>query len=233
MVKRKKFEIMRWCPYCKKETLTASYKDQYGYYYTCSVCHNRTSNPVHPQATESLKRYKDDLKAGHKDAAEYWRGQASAYFTANPSDYRIKKMKGSHGFSEYQILKGSGPFPEYVASFGTKEEALKKLRELRKKEAAENPILESIGAGLGLGTGFAIASKAVGKVWKNPISEEAKMLKGLVTESDMRALRPALGKERVGKVLSDICRRRGLRNTLLVHSALIELTHYKLPVRTA
>ena len=39
---------------------------------------------VHPEAIESLKRYKDDLKAGHKDAAEYWRGQAGAYFTANP-----------------------------------------------------------------------------------------------------------------------------------------------------
>ena len=39
---------------------------------------------VHPEAAESLKRYKDDLKAGHLDAAEYWRGQAGAYFTANP-----------------------------------------------------------------------------------------------------------------------------------------------------
>jgi len=42
-------------------------------------------NPrIHPEAIESLKRYKDDLKAGHKDAAEYWRGQAGAYFTVNP-----------------------------------------------------------------------------------------------------------------------------------------------------
>jgi len=39
---------------------------------------------VHPEAVESLKRYKDDLKAGHSAAAEYWRGQAGAYFTANP-----------------------------------------------------------------------------------------------------------------------------------------------------
>lgn len=39
---------------------------------------------VHPEAIESLNRYKDDLKAGHKAAAEYWRGQAGAYFTANP-----------------------------------------------------------------------------------------------------------------------------------------------------
>ncbi len=48
----------------------------------------RVFNPmtnVHPEALESLKRYKDDLKAGHRDAAEYWRGQAGAYFTANPN----------------------------------------------------------------------------------------------------------------------------------------------------
>jgi len=45
----------------------------------------RRKNPIHPQALESLKRYKADLKAGHRKAAEYWRGQAAAYFTANPS----------------------------------------------------------------------------------------------------------------------------------------------------
>ena len=41
---------------------------------------------VHPEALESLKRYKEDLKAGHKGGAEYWRGSAAAYFTANPLD---------------------------------------------------------------------------------------------------------------------------------------------------
>jgi len=92
-----------------------------------------------------------------------------------------------------------------------------------------NPILETIGSGLGLGAGFAVAHKVIDKVWKNPISETAKMLKLNITESDMKMLRPALGTEKVGEVLRDICRRRGLRNTLLVHSALIELTHYKLP----
>jgi len=40
--------------------------------------------PDMKQALEMRTRYKDDLKAGHKDAAEYWRGQASAYFTGNP-----------------------------------------------------------------------------------------------------------------------------------------------------
>ena len=42
-------------------------------------------NPkVRAEALEARKRYSDDLKAGHKDAAEYWKGQAGAYFTANP-----------------------------------------------------------------------------------------------------------------------------------------------------
>jgi hypothetical protein len=44
-------------------------------------------NPkVRAEALEARKRYSDDLKAGHKDAAEYWRGQAGAYFTANPKE---------------------------------------------------------------------------------------------------------------------------------------------------
>ena len=44
----------------------------------------KLDNPIHPQALESLKRYKEDLKAGHKGGAEFWRGSAGAYFTANP-----------------------------------------------------------------------------------------------------------------------------------------------------
>ena len=105
-----------------------------------SVTHAPEFNPqakVHPQALESLKRYKDDLKAGHVDAAEYWRGQAGAYFTANPSDYHVKKVKGSHGISSYYIVKGSGPHATYITSFSTKEEALRELRELKRKETEE------------------------------------------------------------------------------------------------
>lgn len=37
------------------------------------------------KALSMRSRYKEDLAAGHKDAAEYWRGQASAYFTGNPT----------------------------------------------------------------------------------------------------------------------------------------------------
>lgn len=39
--------------------------------------------PIHPQALVDRERYFDDLRAGHTDAAEYWRGSAGAYFTAN------------------------------------------------------------------------------------------------------------------------------------------------------
>ncbi len=35
-------------------------------------------------AKEMRTRYHDDLKAGHHDASEYWRGQAAALFTDNP-----------------------------------------------------------------------------------------------------------------------------------------------------
>ena len=35
-------------------------------------------------ALKMRDRYKDDVKAGHTGATEYWRGQAAAYFTGNP-----------------------------------------------------------------------------------------------------------------------------------------------------
>ena len=102
-----------------------------------------------------------------------------------------------------------------------------------------NPLLETLGAsaitGLGLGAGFVGAKKVLDKVWKNPklpMSEMARMLKGMVTESDMGQLRPVLGTDKVIAVLEDIARRRSLRTTLPVYSALIELTGHKLPART-
>lgn len=45
---------------------------------------DRRRNPrpeVHPLAYEARRRYREDLMAGHGDAAEYWRGQAGAFFT--------------------------------------------------------------------------------------------------------------------------------------------------------
>lgn len=40
---------------------------------------------VHPLAIEARNRYLEDNKAGHSAAAEYWRGQAGAFFTGNPA----------------------------------------------------------------------------------------------------------------------------------------------------
>ena len=105
---------------------------------------------VHPEAIESLKRYKDDLKAGHKDAAEYWRGQAGAYFTANSSDYHIKKTYARSGRISYEVTKGK-LFPVMVGEFNTRGEARKKIAELERKENEEyeehftaNPLLETV-----------------------------------------------------------------------------------------
>jgi len=39
---------------------------------------------VDPLAFEMRDRYRDDVRAGHSGATEYWRGQAAAYFTGNP-----------------------------------------------------------------------------------------------------------------------------------------------------
>ena len=38
---------------------------------------------VHPLAYEARDRYRADMHAGHDEAAEYWRGQAGAFFTGN------------------------------------------------------------------------------------------------------------------------------------------------------
>lgn len=45
----------------------------------------RKGHEVHPLAFEARDRYLADLhEPGHEDAAEYWRGQAGAFFTGNP-----------------------------------------------------------------------------------------------------------------------------------------------------
>jgi hypothetical protein len=49
---------------------------------------------VHPLAIEARKRYRDDLKAGHTAATEYWRGQAGAFFTGNPLDSHNPYVSG-------------------------------------------------------------------------------------------------------------------------------------------
>ncbi len=55
------------------------------------------------------------------------------------------------------------------------------------------------------------------------LSEEAKMLSALVHQRELNQLKRVVGTPRVGEVLRKICRRAGLQNNLIVHSALIEL----------
>jgi len=43
-----------------------------------------SNNPISPQALEYRRMYKDDLKAGHTKAADFWQGAACAAFTGNP-----------------------------------------------------------------------------------------------------------------------------------------------------
>jgi len=49
---------------------------------------------VNSLAYEMRQRYIDDKAAGHLDAAEYWRGQAAAYFTGNPSPWMDLDIEG-------------------------------------------------------------------------------------------------------------------------------------------
>lgn len=47
-------------------------------------------NPyVDPLAFEARERYREDLEAGHLGAAEYWRGQAGAFFTGGKAPKRV------------------------------------------------------------------------------------------------------------------------------------------------
>lgn len=103
---------------------------------------------VHPQALESLKRYKGDVKAGHKDAAEYWRGQAGAYFTANP-----RYMCPLCG----KVFKTEGTYRRHATKFC-------KGKSSRKR----NPVLESLVSGAAIGIGFAAGGKIMDKIAKNP-----------------------------------------------------------------
>lgn len=50
-----------------------------------AIVGNPPPRRVHPLAYEARARYREDLGAGHDAAAEYWRGQAGAFFTENPS----------------------------------------------------------------------------------------------------------------------------------------------------
>jgi len=87
--------------------------------------------------SKDLIAFKDPVAAGRKyKAGEYWGGKKNP----GSSKYHIRKRSDPASGSWYEIVKGSGPFPEYVISYVTKEEALKKVKELRAEEKIENPI---------------------------------------------------------------------------------------------
>ncbi|MDP2952105.1 MAG: hypothetical protein Q8O76_02150, partial [Chloroflexota bacterium] len=81
-------------------------------------------NPNLALAKDMRSRYQEDLKAGHMDAAEYWRGQSAAYFTGNPyaPSYTLIYMdKGGDGH------QGS-TFQRKADALGTAREASKSQR---------------------------------------------------------------------------------------------------------
>ena len=157
-------------------------------------------NPIHPEAIESLKRYKDDVRAGHKDAAEYWRGQAGAYFTANPN--RISLLEKAPDIVKRGVfeLKTYGKISDYYSTPGKDRKVVddwlirikhpsvyevgtledRYIRIVKELSGKRNPILPAIGSaaltGVGLGIGFRLVDK-IGKQFKkikNPIHIEGK-----------------------------------------------------------
>lgn len=140
---------------------------------------------VHPQALESLKRYKSDVKAGHKDAAEYWRGQAGAYFTANPIDKgRIDWMPR---LKKWRVIQYVGRKDVKVGDYSTKERATEILRQ--KVSSRKNPILESLASGAAIGIGFAAGGKIMDKIAKNPKRRISKKLKPKGSKTKQKARR--------------------------------------------
>lgn len=59
---------------------------------------------VHPMAYEMRDRYRGDVKAGHSDAAEYWRGQVAALFTDNPEG-PLERIVGESKWWKESLLK--------------------------------------------------------------------------------------------------------------------------------
>jgi len=76
-----------------------------GYMWAVFVKKKVDENPI-KEALEYRKLYKGDLKAGHKEAAQYWKGAAAASFTGNP-----KPKEGKCDFCRKQTLvKKSGKY---------------------------------------------------------------------------------------------------------------------------
>ena len=113
---------------------------------------SRRGREVHPLAYEARDRYREDMGAGHSSAAEYWRGQAGAFFTGNPSDSAaVEKAKTELAESirerkEHNKLKTPGRLK------GDKRhgEWLKKARSIQSKESRREKVLNKlIGEGAG------------------------------------------------------------------------------------
>jgi hypothetical protein len=159
----------------------------------------RKNNPminVHPLAIEARKRYRDDLKAGHTDATEYWRGQAGAFFTGNPlgspnpyvSGYPsrypvIGDIVRFAGMDRYGTVAHVSKDGERVMVYwGEGAMEAKPVESSRlvlvSRSGGQNPLAATIGAigagvisGIGMATGFKVVDGAVRKaksVIKNP-----------------------------------------------------------------
>lgn len=139
---------------------------------------------VHPQALESLRRYREDLKAGHKGGAEYWRGAAAGYFTANPPIVipfnrtmritNLDQLARGTGAKYLEVIESHLP-GEYIAVRWRRKIAMFGLPEGHIHLRMKNPFWSDLGisatSGLGLGAGWGVASNLVSKVFgkgKNP-----------------------------------------------------------------
>jgi hypothetical protein len=148
---------------------------------------------VDPRAFMARDRYREDMAAGHDDAAEYWRGQAGAYFTANPRGrkselkrHRNEAMRLIHEAVEHHDFDALHEAHEHVrAAFGcctnppNPEDAGVLDDVLAEIEGAEAAMIAELykGAGksrgkrrkavAGSGKGGRVKGKRKGKVQKN------------------------------------------------------------------
>ena len=130
---------------------------------------------IHPQAIESLNRYHEDVKSGHRGGAEYWRGAAAAYFTANPmkikeSDYNYLS-KGIYNFLDlhpeidansaltstrkrWDIMWASKTPPtNQMYTYLDDNNIDTALKDILRKRISKNPLLPTLITGAALGAG--------------------------------------------------------------------------------
>lgn len=149
-------------------------------------------NPNLKMAKGMRTRYHEDKRAGHKDAAEYWRGQAAAYFTANPRDKYIQRAPMFIGprcpkCGGIWWVKGKETLPKTIHCFSCGydyeprkecQEDIQKLKEERLEFYGKNPRGK-------LATYFA----------RNPLGPDEKYWKVLFSNGTMGIIK---GKTRIG-----------------------------------